>query len=435
MISTENTEKKRSMQYAEVNAYLKPKLHKPSLIDPALYLEPGSYPLSLIPHEIKDIQQLEVTDSSFTLSDTDLYKTITVENDQSFYIVNTQKKDTNSYYKSHGTNMRMGYGKNPIYTDKLYHLPWCEKFEKADAERSSWWDECLNSARLIKEKYQDVAIVMSGGLDSELIACAFLEAGISFRPYLMKYIGTDGTVLNSYEYQFALLFCEQNDLKLETEDVYIIDDICNRRHHEYLIEGLWESYFCIPALYTHHYAVEKFNKLGFAPVLGQNQMEIKLDENNKPSIGYHWLDSPSTIWAQEKNYVNIYDFFLYTPNQVLSYLDIPEVQVTTDVEYEFKSMISKKYGSSRILDVNRTKATGYEEINEAMRKIGKQYHGFTCEVIDMIDWTKRPMTQYIHNIDHVLQHNEMCQYKILRTTTKDFLSGGFKQNVPDYFDI
>jgi len=435
MISTENPTKSPSMSFGEVNKYLKSKLTKPQKIDPALYIESGTYPLSLIPYKIKDHKQLQINDESFSLNPTDLYKEIILEDGDSYFIINNQIKDEKSYYNSHEKTMRIGYGKNPIYTDRLYQLPWCEKFERADDDRQGWWDECLNSARAIKNKYQDVAVIMSGGIDSELIACAFLDAGIPFRPYCMKYMSSNKKLLNDYEFKYAVQFCEKYDLKLETEEIYVIDDICDRRHLDYIIDEVLETYFFLPALYTHHYAVEKFNKLGFAPVLGQNQVEIKLDENNKPSLGYHWLDSPSTFWAQEKGYVNIYDFFLYTPNQLLSYLDIPEVQNTTRVEYDFKVAITKKYGSKKILDCVRTKSSGYENVKQAMEKIEKQYHGYTCELIDKMDWSKRPMTQYIHNIDHILQNNEMCQYKILRTTTKDFLSGGFKQGVSDYYDL
>jgi len=422
----------KSIQISAVADYVKPKLVKPKIIDPALYLDPGTYPISMIPYPVKNME------GSFTIEEDTTYKEIELEDGESYYLINNNYKDPKSFsYDSHEDNLRFGYGKNPIYSDKLYKLPHGEMYGKADDRRGTWWEECQNAARLIKEKYQDVVVLMSGGLDSELVACAFLDAGIKFRPYFMKYFGHDGQLLNFYDWKYVQEFCNENDLILDTEDINIVKDICDKRHFDYYIDGVWETYFPLVALYTHNYAVEKFNKLGFVPLFGQEQIEIKMDENNKPSLGdsFFMSGNAAAFWAHEKGYHNIYNFFAYTPNMVLSYIDIPEVKNVETIGYDFKTDIANKYGSNRILKGDRKKATGYEFVVDGLRAVHKQYHDFTFEVIDKIDWSKRPMTQYIHNFDHILEHNEMKQFKIIRTTTKDWFLSGFKQNVPDYYDL
>jgi len=427
-----------TIQISEIADYIKPQLVKPKIIDPAVYLDPGVYPLSKIPYDIIHPLNLDIINTHFTLHEEDPYIEVKVEGNESFYLINNKYRDPlASSYDSHENHIRFGYGKNPIYSDKLHKLPWCEIYGKGDNRRGTWWEECQIAAHEIKKKYQDVAVLMSGGLDSEMVACSFLDAGISFRPYFMKYYGFDGQLLNFYDWEYVQRFCDLHELKLDIEEIDIIDDICDRRYLDYFIDGLWETYFPLTALYTHNYAIEKFNKLGFVPVFGQDQVEIKMDENNKPSLGdsFFMSGNAAAFWAHEKGYHNIYNFFTYTPNQVLSYIDIPEVKNVKKSGYDFKKHIAKKYSSDKLLKIDREKATGYEYVQDGMRDKGKQYHDFTLEVVDMIDWSKRPMTQYIHNFDHILEHNEMCQFKVIRTTTKDWFCSGFKQGVPDYYDL
>jgi len=420
-----------SIGISQVADYLKPKLIKPKIIDPALYLDPGTYPVTMIPYPVKS------TEDSFTIDENTTYKEIELEDGESYYLINNNYKDEKSFLtSSHNNNLRLGFGRNPIYSDSLYKLPIGEMYGKADDSRGTWWEECQNAARLIKEKYQDVALLLSGGLDSELVACAFLEAGLEFRPYFMKYFGHRGELLNSYDWEYVQKFCNENDLILDTENINIVDDICDYRHLDYHIDGLSGTHFPLSALYTHNYAIEKFNKLGFAPVFGNDGIQIKMDENGKPSLGLlQRADDAAVLWAHEKNYHNVYNFFAYTPNLILSYIDIPEVKNATDVGYDLKKHVCYKYGSNRLLKVDRSKSTGYEKMKRAMRRVDKQYHNFTFEIIDKIDWSKRPTTQYIHNIDHILEHNEMCQFKIIRVTTRDLLYRRFAQSEPDYYDL
>jgi hypothetical protein len=419
----------------EIYDYIESKLIKPTIIEPALYLNPGVYPISDIPHKIKDTKKLNVTDESFTIDNDTSYIEISVEDDKPFYVINNQYVDPRSQSKN--TPIKFGYGRNPIYSDKLHQLPWLEQNGKADSNRLSWWEECKNSARILTEKHQDVAIMLSGGLDSQLIAAAFLDAGLKFRPYFMKYLSTDGQVINNYDYQNVLKFCNKNDLELDIEDINIISDISLHKHLDYQIEGIWETYSVIPALYTHSYAIEKFNNLGFMPVFGTDIVEIKMDAEGKPSLGdsSYCSGHGPVYWAHEKNYDFVYNFMSYTPNQVLSYLDLPEIKNMTTLGYDMKSSITRKYGSDRVVDEIMEKSTGYEYIKNHMRKIGKRYHDFTREMVDSIDWSQKPTTQYIHNIDHILEHNEMKQFKIIRITSKDWTVNGFKQNVPEYYNL
>ena len=423
----------RDMNIDEIKEYTRQKLKKHSIVDPALYLDPGLYPLTKIPHNITDVSSLNIEGENFRVLENDSFTEIKIANNESFFIINKKYLDPKS--QSRNTHIKFGYGKTGIYNDKLYQLPWLENNGKADNERATWWEECKNSARLIEEKYQDVAVMLSGGLDSLSIAASFIDAGIKFRPYFMKYYNTEGEIINSYDYNSAINFCNQHNLTLDTEDIDLIEDIFNYRHYDYKIEGIWETYPIISALYTHCHAIEKFNKLGFLPIFGTDGVELKMDADNNPSIGDssycsgHW----PVFWAHEKNLDFVYNFMSYTTNQVLAYLDLDEIKNAKEIGYNLKSNVIQKYGS-KSLNLDLPKRTGYEDIRPNIIKLGKGYHDFTMENVDNIDWSKKPTKQYIHNIDHVLQNNEMNQYKIINITVDDWFVSGFKQNVPDYYN-
>lgn len=77
-------------------------------------------------------------------------------------------------------------------------------------------EESIKVARIMSQQANDdgkkIALMYSGGIDSELMCNIFLDAGIEFELYFFDY------QTNSYDKEFAVAFCETNGLKLNIID-------------------------------------------------------------------------------------------------------------------------------------------------------------------------------------------------------------------------
>lgn len=73
--------------------------------------------------------------------------------------------------------------------------------------------------RRVKE-FNDCYLYFSGGIDSELVAAAMLDAGVKFTPVIFKII-EGGTCKNIHDIQFAHKFCGKHGLQPITESIDI----------------------------------------------------------------------------------------------------------------------------------------------------------------------------------------------------------------------
>lgn len=416
----------------DVEKFILQKLKKPDITHPAIYVNPGIVDLSTIPYKIYN------KDQDFLLLKNDVSNiSIKVEVNNKihdFYIINKQFVSTNTCKFSKDSNLSFGYGLTAL--PNLPLLPFIEKFKiPKDIEVMSWWNECVNSAKHIKERYKDIFLCLSGGLDSELMALAFIDANVKFTAFSLVYKHKD-KILNEHDIKHAVDLCKKYNIKLVTKDVNILEDLYNNRHREYFINGVYETYFILPYLYTQQLMIEYINKLGGVPIMASDQVEMKLNKDGEVCIGdcSYSIGLSAPTWAHLTNNTCIYDFFMYSPEQIYAFLKLEDVQSTKTVDYNFKRKVSMMHGSQKLKFYE--KITGYEYIKESLLiYYKKEMHEITFNTIEDIDWTKKPMAQFIHPIKDIISENEFNNWQIIRTTSNDFLARGFKENDPLYYDI
>lgn len=416
---------------SDVEDFLHKQLKKPPITHPAVYVSPGRYDLSNIPYKVYypyDYVNLKKTES---------HKKIKVKASSeicNYYIVNKDFKSTNICKFSKKSHLEFGYGLTAL--PNLAELPFIEKFKIPENENvGSWWDECKKSAIDIKNRYVDIYLCLSGGLDSELMALAFIEAGVSFVPFTMVY-KHNNEVLNDHDIRTAVNLCKRFNLKLVTKDVHILNDLYDNRHRDYFVKGVYETYFILPYLYTQQHMIEYINSIGGVPIMASDQVEMKMNSKNEVCIGdcSYSIGLSAPTWAHLTNNTCVYDFFMYSPEQVFSYISIPEVLNTTTVDYDFKRRVSMKYGSKNLNFYE--KVTGYEFVKEALFKHhNMELHELTMTTIQDIDWNKKPMSQFIHPIKDIVTDKLFGNWQVIRTTTNDFLARGFKEDDRNYYDI
>lgn len=62
------------------------------------------------------------------------------------------------------------------------------------------------------KKFKNPLLYLSGGLDSELVALAMLDAGVKFTPVIFEYVDNYGNIFNSFDTEYAYKFCSSNGL-------------------------------------------------------------------------------------------------------------------------------------------------------------------------------------------------------------------------------
>jgi len=75
------------------------------------------------------------------------------------------------------------------------------------------------------------------------------------------------------------LFCKNNNISPIEDTIYVVDDIIQRRHRDYYLKDVPETHFLLSYMYTQNLMIEKLNKLGWAVIMGSDQVEIKMDVN------------------------------------------------------------------------------------------------------------------------------------------------------------
>jgi len=97
--------------------------------------------------------------------------------------------------------------------------------DELGSDDTTFRDELKANASNYTDTYN--LVYMSGGIDSEITALAFVDADIEFVPVIFKWTDKAGIVLNDYDTKYAFLFCEHHNL------VPLV--------REFDVESFWES--------------------------------------------------------------------------------------------------------------------------------------------------------------------------------------------------
>lgn len=193
----------------------------------------------------------------------------------------------------------------------------------------AWNDEVNNTARAIAASTdKPLYVLMSGGIDSEMVARAFLDNGIPFKALTVKH--TQGT--NSHDTRWADVFCkdhniEQDILELDTTQLnYIIERYINQGYRSVNIYH-----------YLQLYILEHLEKLGGFGVGGAGEQIyytvdgiINLKINPSYTLGREWCKRNNTrhqLWFSLDNpeiyaaymQIDIIDMLLQRPSYFVNH--------------------------------------------------------------------------------------------------------------------
>lgn len=188
-------------------------------------------------------------------------------------------------------------------------------FKPITRQPMSWREELVEAARQIRAATdRPLYLCLSGGIDSEVMARAFVEAGIEFQALAMRHV----QYTNEHEMIYAIDWCAKNNvnlnfLPLDTADFF------TRGIEKYISMGYYGGVTTF-SIYTYLYMMEYINEIGGSAVMGMGE---PIFANKKDQICLEFLSYRHTSYRFlqiNKNHVHFPWFFLSTPELLASYL-------------------------------------------------------------------------------------------------------------------
>jgi hypothetical protein len=120
-----------------------------------------------------------------------------------------------------------------------------------------------------KELGSNIALSFSGGIDSQIALLSFLEAGVSFTPYIFVFNNN----LNKQDVDHARRFCAMHNVKLNELKIDIIKFL-NTENYDIGLKYQSAS----PHFNTHYKLFDELKSMGYTGVVCGGQMPMKNDD-------------------------------------------------------------------------------------------------------------------------------------------------------------
>lgn len=228
---------------------------------------------------------------------------------------------------------------------------WTVSYGKCSREPKNFHDECLETARTInKNTSEDITVLFSGGVDSEVAVRSFVEAGIKINVAIMRF--KDG--LNSHDIEYAIETCREFKITPTFYDL----DLLGFWKEDYLPYAHLTRCFS-PQLITTMWLIDQIP--GFI-VLGSGECLLEKKHD-------HWYlleKERIASWYRffiKRNRSGCPGFFQYTPEIMLSYLNDPEVvKMVKDSVVDSSTKIKLEMYQQHFPVKTRPKFTGFEKV-------------------------------------------------------------------------
>lgn len=156
--------------------------------------------------------------------------------------------------------------------------PFVYEYDKVTLPLFDFKTECISAARkanTLNVTNMPIAIMMSGGIDSEIIAQSFYLAGIPFSCLigrLVVNVATETIILNEHDYEYAERWCAKHGVNV----VYCDMDVY--QNGKLLTEYAVSSNGFSPQYAWHMYMMKWSNDNGYFFVAGLGDIDIVLHE-------------------------------------------------------------------------------------------------------------------------------------------------------------
>lgn len=173
----------------------------------------------------------------------------------------------------HISNLTFGYGSGTFNPqDKSTENRLYCKYNKANRSALSFREECVRVATLlgVQANGRRPTVLLSGGLDSEVVVKAFIESGVPFDVFTFEY----DNGLNIHELKNAQRFCEQHKLKMNRYQINMPKFLRSAEAEELFMRSYAQHFAVLPHMKLMSYV----NSIGGFPILGNGEVLLEQDQ-------------------------------------------------------------------------------------------------------------------------------------------------------------
>lgn len=224
---------------------------------------------------------------------------------------------------------------------------------------SSFKNELLRTADLIYQDLgKDLVVFLSGGTDSEIVLRNFLEIGVKPQCATIKFKDD----YNISDVKEAVSLAEEFDINLNLIDFDVKDFLYSGQAGEF-----GKQIQCTQLTYLMVYNC--ILNLGAPAIMGGEAL-LTRHIHSRPSKWYYTIreneDASAMRFSKLFNFPLVNEYFSYTPELLLYYLESPEIKslVSNPLNYKLTSVSSKNEILKRLVpDIRiRKKTHGFEKL-------------------------------------------------------------------------
>lgn len=239
---------------------------------------------------------------------------------------------------------------------------------------SNWVNEQYRTADIISKEYgKEFALMFSGGTDSEIVLRSFLKIGVTPRIFFVRFANG----YNHNDYLEALEVTDSLGVKLEVIDFDVIEFFNSGQAKEFSVE-LQCRQIAYLTIYYH------IKNLQLPAVMG-GEMLFQRKVNTQGSRWFYSFrenqDASAMRLSLKYNIPLVNEWFSYTPEMMLYYLEHPKIKwlLTERYNYKMASFSTKNEVLRQYMPdlFDRIKTHGFEHLlgfnNEVFYKLNKDY--------------------------------------------------------------
>jgi hypothetical protein len=272
---------------------------------------------------------------------------------------------------THNNHYQFAYNGIPfVYRNSTYDKFSCS-IGKCGGPAGDWRFENQRAARLIYSKArpgQRIKLFYSGGIDSEIMLMAFMDAGVPFDCVIID------LCTNQHDIEYAYKFCASNSINYRTIKIDPATFVKEQQHYffndRYQVKQL--AMMIVMRVLDILHNKDDIYILGGEIFLNREPDINKFYASNDGTYSYKWYhtvrednDISYFKYALSTGTNLISEFFCYTPEQIYSYLTDPLVTdlVTDKIDYKYSLMSTKPKVYARYYNFeDRPKYHGYENV-------------------------------------------------------------------------
>ena len=133
----------------------------------------------------------------------------------------TRREKFTGFEKFAEQDIKLRIELTPLITESQFSpTQFVNKVDPTNLPDESYY-EALKQSLVDLNKGQPILLYLSGGIDSELVAKALLDAQVPFTPVVFRWLDAQGQVKNDFDTSYAFDFCDEENLACLIKDIDI----------------------------------------------------------------------------------------------------------------------------------------------------------------------------------------------------------------------